>query len=211
MDGAGKCLALRLAAKLLLPSSLCSATYPPLHSLTIRHCRSAGKSCLNSVPHWNSRLLLPPQAAQPSVPQSARASSLVSVDSLSSLFVATGDARIAHLGEGCLATSPASRRDRIRAVTPAKRKPTRPLPNGFRKGRSPFAGVQRAEPSGGIVKGKTLDPRQLNSSFTLSKKPLRCSYSLPVVESSNWRRRSRCLSVSFLGISTRTRTIRSPF
>ena len=83
-------------------------------------------------------------------PQSARASSLVSVDSLSSLFVATGDARIAHLGEGALVTSPASRRNRICAVTPAKRKPTRSSPNGFRKGRSPFAGFPRAAPLGGL-------------------------------------------------------------
>ncbi|MBQ8312438.1 MAG: hypothetical protein IJX84_04450, partial [Clostridia bacterium] len=42
----------------------------------------------------------PQAAATYPQPQSARASSLVSVDSLSSLFVATGDARIAHLGEG---------------------------------------------------------------------------------------------------------------
>ena len=109
-------------------------SYPPLHSLTIRHCRSASQSCLNSVPHWNSRLLLPPQAAQPSVPQSARASSLVSVDSLSSLFVATGDARIAHLGEGGLVTSPASRRNRICAVTPARRPPCNTHPERESRG-----------------------------------------------------------------------------
>ena len=42
-------------------------------SATIRHCRSASISCLNSVPHWNFRLLHPPLAAQPYVPPGGRA------------------------------------------------------------------------------------------------------------------------------------------
>ena len=81
-----------------------------LHSQVWRRCK------------WQNHSLSQPQAAASyPQPQSARASSLVSVDSLSSLFVATGDARIAHLGEGafwrakpnspCVAARPYSRRD----------------------------------------------------------------------------------------------------
>ncbi len=63
--------------------------------------------------------------------------------------------------------SPASRRDRIRAVTPAKENPPS-IPKmgveraespsrGSSRGRAPWAGVQRAAPSGGIVKGRALN------------------------------------------------------
>ena len=65
-------------AKLSLFRCAPGPPYPPWGSgpiwvappyLTIRHCRSVSWSCLNSVPHWNFRLLHPPLAAQPSVPR----------------------------------------------------------------------------------------------------------------------------------------------
>ena len=69
--GAKKRNALKQVAEPLLPSAASGCHLPRGGRLSyfpsIRHCRSASKSCLNSVPHWNFRLLLPPLAAQPSV------------------------------------------------------------------------------------------------------------------------------------------------
>ena len=50
----------------------------------------------------------------------------------------------------------------------------------------------------------------LKRSFTLSRKLLRLSYSLPVEDSTNWRSRSFCFSESFRGTSTRMCSTRSP-
>ena len=69
--GARICEALGQGAEPLLPSAASGCHLPRGGRLSyfssMRHCRSASKSCLNSVPHWNFRLLLPPLAAQPSV------------------------------------------------------------------------------------------------------------------------------------------------
>ena len=56
------------------------------------------------------------------------------------------------------AASAASRIHRVaarlsRAVTPSREKPRSAHPHGCREGRRPFAGVQRAAPSGGVSKG----------------------------------------------------------
>ena len=73
--------------------------------LRVWHYTSSVSTSADSFPSRGSHSLSQSQATDSyPQPQSARASSLVSVDSLSSLFVATGDARIAHLEEGALVT-----------------------------------------------------------------------------------------------------------
>ena len=73
--------------------------------LRVWHYTSSVSTSADSFPSRGSHSLSQSQATDSyPQPQSARASSLVSVDSLSSLFVATGDARIAHLEEVALVT-----------------------------------------------------------------------------------------------------------
>ena len=119
-------------------------------------------------------------------PQSSRASSLVSVDSFADAICATGACRLTH-----------QTRQRLLALH---------LGRGFAPSTLYFS----------TKKGQCCHApplycfRQVKISFTLSKKLLLFSYSLPVELSSNCRSRSFCLSLSLRGISTRTFTIRSP-
>ena len=86
---------------------------------------------------------------------------LVSVDSLSSLFVATGDARIAHpQGEPrrclhCVAAHPNETGRRPCAVTPTKRKPTLLSQSGFRKGRTALRGILKGRALKRVSKGQS--------------------------------------------------------